>query len=517
MIDQPSASPFRRFPVVAAAVLTAAIVACSVYANLSFAVTRPASYRYFPPFERGVNANDNRHLGAEYFNIAQALVAGQGFANPFKERTGPTAWMPPVLPVLEAGLLWACDGDKDAVMAVIVFLQVYVLVLTGLLVLALARQTTGRVGAWLAGALYLGALLWDFHLCFQFTHDCWLVLLALDLLVAGLCWFAPLRHWRGAAGWGLVGGFCGLINPAVALAWGVPSLLIGWQQRAWSRLGLAVLVAGLTLLPWTVRNYLVFGRLIPVKSNLAYELYQSQCLQPDGLIQSTTFGTHPYASAGRERQEYKALGEMAFLDHKRQQFRQALWADPGDFLERVADRFLGATVWYTPYDRAKEARHPWRLLLSRLIYPLPFLGLLVLIVTGIWRPLSWPQWAVLAVYLLYLLPYIGISYYDRYAMPLLGVKALLVFWAADRLLALLFRGRADDESELYLELADVDEPILVAPVDDPPPVPAAVRGPKPTSGFHRLASALVELLAVIAVMAALTALLLPAVKCCVPP
>jgi hypothetical protein len=390
---------------------------------------------------------------------------------------------------------------------------VYVLVLTGLIVLALARQTAGPGWAWLAGAVYFGTLLWNFHLCFQFTHDCWLVLLSLDLIVAGLCWFAPLRRWRGAAGWGLIGGFCGLVNPAVALAWGVPSLLIGWQQRAWSRFGLAVVVAGMVLLPWTVRNYLVFGRLIPVKSNLAYELYQSECLQPDGLIQSTTFGTHPYASAGRERQEYKAVGEMAFLDHKRQQFRQAFWADPGDFVERVADRFLGATVWYSPYDRAKEARHPWRLLFYRLTYPLPFLGLLVLIVTGVWRPLSWPQWAVMAVYLLYLLPYIGISYYDRYGMPLIGVKALLVFWAAHRLLSLVFRRRmADDGSDLTLELADLDEPILVAPVDDPQSVQAAVRAAKPASGTHRPAFAPIELVAVIAVVATLAALLLPTVR-----
>src|SRR5258708_5575603 len=31
--------------------------------------------------------------------------------------------------------------------------------------------------------------------------------------------------------------------------------------------------------------------------------------QPDGLIQEKTFHRHPYASAGRERQEYKTLGE----------------------------------------------------------------------------------------------------------------------------------------------------------------------------------------------------------------
>ena len=75
---------------------------------------------------------------------------------------------------------------------------------------------------------------------------------------------------------------------------------------------------------WLVRNYLVFGRLLLIKSNLAYELYQSQCLQPDGLIRGSTFSTHPWANAGRERQEYKQMGEIAFLEHKRQLFAQII-------------------------------------------------------------------------------------------------------------------------------------------------------------------------------------------------
>src|SRR5205823_10525790 len=137
--------------------------------------------------------------------------------------------------------------------------------------------------------------------------------------------------------------------PMVALAWGVFSVVVGVRQRTWAWLAVAVLAAGLTLAPWTARNYRVFGRLIPVKSNLAYELYQSQCLQSDALIRGSTFATHPYANAnGRERQEYKRLGEMAFLDKKREVFRQAVAKDPLDFLDRVASRFLAATLWYEP-------------------------------------------------------------------------------------------------------------------------------------------------------------------------
>ena len=130
------------------------------------------------------------------------------------------------------------------------------------------------------------------------------------------------------------------------------------------------------------------------------------------------------------RGEYATLGEIAYLDRKGQQFRQSVWDDPLDFLDRAACRFLGATLWYKPYDPRREAKHPWSLWLSRLTHPLPFLGLLVLVGTTVWRPLHRIQWTGIGVYLLYLLPYMGASYYEHYAMPLLGVKVLLVLWAS---------------------------------------------------------------------------------------
>jgi hypothetical protein len=59
----------------------------------------------------------------------------------------------------------------------------------------------------------------------------------------------------------------------------------------------------------------------------------------------------------------------------------------------------------------------------------------VLLVTAVREPLSWTQGTVVGVYVLYLLPYIAVSYYDRYAAPLVVVQTLLVLWAVDRLWA----------------------------------------------------------------------------------
>ena len=135
MSDQPSASSrvgAGPVPLAAAVVVVIAVVACAVYANLSFLVENPADYRFFPPFRAGVNANHNRELGNECFEIARALRAGKGFANPFQAPTGPTSWMPPTLPAILAGLLWACDDNRDAVTAVAIFLQAVVLAATGI-------------------------------------------------------------------------------------------------------------------------------------------------------------------------------------------------------------------------------------------------------------------------------------------------------------------------------------------------------------------------------------------------
>jgi hypothetical protein len=319
-------------------------------------------------------------------------------------------------------------------MAAVIVLQALALIGTGLLVLSLAPDAAGRPGPWLVLGVFLVYVLADFRCWFQLTRDSWLVLLAVDLLVAGLCRRPAASGLAWPAGWGFFGGLAALINPIVGFAWGVLSLLAAPWQRSWSRLALAGLVAGVTVAPWTVRNYLVFGRCIPIKSNLAHELYQSQCLTSDGLIDRATFKLHPHGLA--KRKEYRDLGEVDFLDRKYEQVRQAVRDDPGDFLGRAANRFLAATLWYQPWDRTPGAERPWALWASRLLYPLPFLALLALLFTSR-GDLHQAQWVVVGVYLLYLLPYIAVSYYDRYAMPLLGVKVLLVLSAVGRLLGVL--------------------------------------------------------------------------------
>jgi hypothetical protein len=437
-VDQARAAParFRVMSWIAVLGVAIVVIGCSVYANLSFAVTNRANYKFFPPFKPFVNQNGNRGLGGEYFSIAKALVKGRGFADPFREETGPTAWMPPVLPFLLAALLWLFDNNVDAVMTVCLVLHGAVLVATGLMVLALAWQTTRRLTILIAAAIFLTALINNFRIWYQQTHDMSIVLLALDIVVAGFAWGKPLHNWKRAACWGLAGGFCAMISPIVGMTWVVLTIAHAIPSRAWLPLSVAALFAALAVAPWTARNYLIFGRLIPVKSNAAYELWQSQCKQKDGLLHH--FNGHPFGSPGPERQLHKKLGEMEFIDQKRELFWAAVMADPLDFADRVAARFLVATVWYEPFSPNEKTARPVVLWLSRAWHPLPFLALVFLATTAIIRPLHWTQWMVIGAYLLYIGPYIAMSYYERYEVPLLAIKALLITWAADRLLCFLW-------------------------------------------------------------------------------
>jgi hypothetical protein len=417
-----------------AGLLALAIIACSVYANLSYLVTDPADYRFFPPFEEGLNANRNTHLGGENYNIARALVAGDGFANPFGRQTGLTAWMPPVVPALFAGLLWVCDGERSDVTVLVVLLQALTLVATGVLVIALAGRTNAHFAPWFAALVFLAALLARFRSAFQITHDAWLVLGTLSLLVAWLSRGQPLRSWPQAAGWGLFGGFAALVSPVVGFTWGVVSLAAAWRSRAWRPLAVASLVAAVVLTPWTARNYARFGRLIPVKSNLAYELYQSQYLTDDGVVRGATFAHHPYgAPSGPEGKEYEALGEPAFMERKFQQFEGSVRAAPREFARRVANRALAATLLYVPFSPEAEERHPWALWVSRCSHPLPFLSLIILLATARHWRLDRAECVLIGVYSAYLLPYVVASCYERYLFPLAGVNVLLVVFAAMRL------------------------------------------------------------------------------------
>ncbi len=411
--------------------LSSLVLAFSIWANLSQDIQDPSWFVFFPPFQSGVDRNMNHHLGAEYLSIAQSIVKGRGFSDPFQAESGPTAWMPPILCWIEAFFLWIFDGDLEMVMLAMIVLQNLSLIATCWMIFTLLGQVSRL---WIAGILVL-QLIMQFRYAFQMTHDCGFLMLIMTGLISGLCLGNPFGSTKRASLWGLFGGLACLSSPVIGFLWVVLSFIKSFGR--WYYFFLSIAIMALVLTPWTVRNYLVFGKFIPVKSNLAYELYQTQCLQSGGILQTSLFVTHPWANNNQARRDYVLLGETEFLRQKKNLFLEALYKDPLNYLKRVFERFLGVTLVYQPDNYFLEQKHPFEFFFSYLIYTIPFLAWCFMGAKLVQSGLSPTETVIFWAYPFYFLPYIAISYYSRYEFPAHPIKWILFIWFGDLLYSFL--------------------------------------------------------------------------------
>ncbi len=366
----------------------------------------------------------NAHLGAEYYNIASALVRGRGFADPFIVESGPTAWMPPLLVWIQAFFIWCFSGDRFWVMQGVVAIKTLVLAVG---VAAVVNQGRRVTDTWWAFAVVLLFFVAEFSSCFAFTHDSWLILAGVTGTTFGLAAMeSKLRNRRLtnsiAVCWGLGGGIIALSSPVAGFTWAVGSVIF-LLRRAPAKLLIAAVVSMLVVTPWAIRNRQAFGRWIPIKSNVYFELDQSLALDDDGLLDWRTMSTHPY-HPGVEQDTYVSLGEIAYVDTKKARFQEQYRTNPSEFHSRVKRRLLAVTLF--PLGFSEYQMPSPSLPLMWVLYPMPFIAILVLVIWG--RPLQPIQFWSIVVYMTYLSPYILCSYYPRYGFPLLIVKMLLCYW-----------------------------------------------------------------------------------------
>jgi 4-amino-4-deoxy-L-arabinose transferase-like glycosyltransferase len=104
------------------------------------------------------------------------------------------------------------------------------------------------------------------------------------------------------------------------------------------RLLASVAIFVLALMPWTIRNYEVFHRLMPVRDNFGLELWLGYC-EGETRCSATDF---PF----RNPTEYNRLGELRFMEEKGQAAFTFIRQHPGEFLRLSADRFF--RYWTAP-------------------------------------------------------------------------------------------------------------------------------------------------------------------------
>jgi hypothetical protein len=136
----------------------------------------------------------NFNFGFEAGRIARALVTGHGYANPFNGNSGPTAWLPPLYPLLLAGVFKVFGVYTRASGFVILALNslfsaavvpaVYEIGARCFDAKGIARRASVKatpVGLWAAWvwAVYPAALqyavhwIWEMSLTVAFLRGCW--------------------------------------------------------------------------------------------------------------------------------------------------------------------------------------------------------------------------------------------------------------------------------------------------------------------------------------------------------
>lgn len=338
-------------------------------------LTLAHTYRFRP-------AEDHFQFGWEMGRIARALATGYGYADPFGGHTGPTAWTPPLYPLLMAGAFKVLGVYSDAAGWAILAVNSVFSAATAPAVYEIARrcygarsgygiridysiQVDGREVALWSGwlwALYPAAMQyavrwpWDMALtCCGFT---WALAVGLRLRgIGGASEAGSMSLW---ARWGLLWAFVELLNSSLLPLLPMQAVWILWPLRdrareallpAMARAALALVVFLACLAPWVERNARVFHAFVPMRANFGAELYQAVLPSHDGFPWGTTL---PIRTADPELQRYARVGELAYSKDQGERAKAMIAADPKLYWKQVLYRvqFYWAGVPH-PYDHGR--------------------------------------------------------------------------------------------------------------------------------------------------------------------
>lgn len=253
-------------------------------------------------------------------NIAYSLARGKGFDSVFRMDTGPTAWLAPIYPLLVAGIFRIFGIFTAQAFFAAVFLNI-IFSSAACVPIYFAGKRVGGLGAasvaaWL-WALFPNAIMMPFEWIWDTSLSA--------LLVATILWttlaLAESDRTRDWCAYGTLWGFALMTNPALGA---LLPFLLGWlacpgrffalneTRVRWKRAVLAVGVAILCCVPWTIRNYTAFHRFIPLRSNLPFELW----LGNNDIFDEHARNGRKLITRTEETRRYAQLGEMAYMHEK---------------------------------------------------------------------------------------------------------------------------------------------------------------------------------------------------------
>jgi 4-amino-4-deoxy-L-arabinose transferase-like glycosyltransferase len=366
---------------------------------------------------------DHFQFGWEMGRLARSIAQGQGFSSPTDLPSGPSAWTAPVYPYILGGVFEIFGVYTPAAGWVILAFNSVFAALTCWTIYLISKRIYGEgvagAGAW-TWAVFPYLIYWPVRVVWEASFTTFLLSLILWYTIR-MADGARRRDWII---FGLLWGLVLLTNTAVVilmpffLAWLIHQL--PRSAHRFSSAALCVLIAVLFITPWTLRNYRVFDRFIFIRDNLPLELHEANNNASSGLW---TRSEHPGNDPASMRR-FQELGEIRFMDEKKEAVRTFVREYPGKFLLFTLQR-----VWYfwaappqativAGYDMW-VARHMEFLLEAAFA----FAGLVLT-----FRRRNRYGWLLAPFLLIYPLPYYLVNPFPRYKHPIEPVMLILIVY-----------------------------------------------------------------------------------------
>jgi len=248
--------------------------------------------------------------------IAREMLQGHGYSMDFAGPDAPTTWQAPGYPI-ELYLFEKAFGERPFTYLLISLVQCVAVSAMVYPVAWLACRWFGTRAAALSAWITAFMPLYAWY-CSR-IHQPADVMAIYPWLFAGWFYAAESRKSWVAIATGLVTGIGAMFSPTLLAVFGIISFVLllrgvftsHWQTARVVFLGGVCTLVAIT--PWTVRNYEVFGRFIPVKDSFAMEFWKGNNPNSTGT---------PMVEGGREamglpadvRQLYGKAGETQMMD-----------------------------------------------------------------------------------------------------------------------------------------------------------------------------------------------------------
>ncbi len=392
---------------------------------------------------------DHFQFGWEAGRIARALVTGYGysdpFANAFLSHSGPTAWLPPLYPLLMAAVfkLFGVFTLKSA--WVLLAINSALSGLTAVAVWEIGVLCYGsKVALWsgwiwaLHPAAMQYAVRWIWEMTLTTALFAWVLVLALRMRGVGT---QPSEHTAAAAGgsrrrtlqwclFGLLWGLIALSNSTLLIFLPVCGVWILLGDRQWAVGIRGAALAGLIFLacvaPWTWRNWQVFHAFIPLRGNLGAEMYLGNGPGSTGLLMEYN---HPF-QAPEQLKLYAAMGEVRYAAMQGARAKEYIAAHRAHYWAICAKRlyFFWASVPHPPDN-------PWYVEIGRVLN-FGFISLCGLMGLGLALRQRMPAAGLMAwAFALLPIPYYLVTVHARFRHPLeplICILAVYLFQSAER-------------------------------------------------------------------------------------